>query len=108
MGGDSPMPLPSSDCEEITIDPTCGWKPVPVKPDVHVKEEAEGPAPKRCRSVSPAHALVPSVMDMIAALGPGSAPFTPLQSASAAAPSDYPSQGECSAYELDPSDPRWV
>ncbi|KAF6302215.1 zinc finger MIZ-type containing 2 [Rhinolophus ferrumequinum] len=85
--------IQNSDCEEITIDPTCGWKPVPVKPDVHVKEEAEGPALKRCRSVSPAHALVPSVMDMIAALGPGSAPFTPLQSASAPAPSDYPSQG---------------
>lgn len=90
-------PLLSSDCEEITIDPTCSWKPVPVKPDVHVKEEADGPALKRCRAVSPAHVLVPSVMDMIAALGPGPTPFAPLQSASAPAPSDYPSQGEYSA-----------
>ncbi|XP_019482151.1 PREDICTED: zinc finger MIZ domain-containing protein 2 isoform X2 [Hipposideros armiger] len=85
--------IQNSDCEEITIDPTCSWKPVPVKPDVHVKEEADGPALKRCRSVSPAHALVPSVMDMIAALGPGPAPFAPLQSASAPAPGDYPGQG---------------
>ncbi|KAM5203783.1 zinc finger MIZ domain-containing protein 2 isoform 6-T9 [Hipposideros larvatus] len=85
--------IQNSDCEEITIDPTCSWKPVPVKPDVHVKEEADGPALKRCRSVSPAHALVPSVMDMIAALGPGPAPFAPLQSAPAPAPGDYPSQG---------------
>lgn len=103
-----PCPCRSSDCEEITIDPTCSWKPVPVKPDVHVKEEADGPALKRCRSVSPAHALVPSVMDMIAALGPGPAPFAPLPSASAPAPGDYPSQGECRVPELAPSDPTRV
>ncbi|XP_054427267.1 zinc finger MIZ domain-containing protein 2 isoform X1 [Pteronotus mesoamericanus] len=85
--------IQNSDYEEITIDPTCSWKPVPVKPDVHVKEEPDGPVLKRCRTVSPAHALLPSVMEMIAALGPGAAPFTPLRPPSAPAPGDYPSQG---------------
>uniref|UniRef100_A0A2K5QBK1 Zinc finger MIZ-type containing 2 n=1 Tax=Cebus imitator TaxID=2715852 RepID=A0A2K5QBK1_CEBIM len=85
--------LPSSDYEEITIDPTCSWKPVPVKPDMHIKEEPDGPALKRCRTVSPAHVLMPSVMEMIAALGPGAAPFAPLQPPSVPAPSDYPGQG---------------
>ena len=93
----SRVSLPSSDYEEITIDPTCSWKPVPVKPDVHVKEEPDGPVLKRCRTVSPAHMLMPSVMEMIAALGPAAAPFAPLQppSAPAPAPGDYPGQGEC-------------
>lgn len=96
-GGDGPVSPPSPDCEEITIDPACSWKPVPVKPDVHAKEEPDGPGPKRCRSVSPAHVLMPSVMEMVAALGPGAAPFVPLQSPSAPVPGDYPSQGEYSA-----------
>nr|XP_044991849.1 zinc finger MIZ domain-containing protein 2 isoform X2 [Jaculus jaculus] len=81
--------IQNSDHEEITIDPTCSWKPVPVKPDLHIKEEPDGPVLKRCRTVSPAHVLMPSVMEMIAALGPG---FAPLQPPSAPAPSDYPSQ----------------
>ncbi|XP_047704837.1 zinc finger MIZ domain-containing protein 2 isoform X1 [Prionailurus viverrinus] len=87
--------IQNSDYEEITIDPTCSWKPVPVKPDVHVKEEPDGPVLKRCRTVSPAHMLMPSVMEMIAALGPAAAPFAPLQppSAPAPAPGDYPGQG---------------
>ena len=38
--------------------------------------------------------LMPSVMEMIAALGPGATPFTPLQPPSAPAPGDYPGQGE--------------
>ncbi|XP_008065063.2 zinc finger MIZ domain-containing protein 2 isoform X2 [Carlito syrichta] len=85
--------IQSSDYEEITIDPTCSWKPVPVKPDMHIKEEPDGPVLKRCRTVSPAHVLMPSVMEMIAALGPGATPFAPLQPPSAPAPSDYPNQG---------------
>ncbi|XP_031195492.1 zinc finger MIZ domain-containing protein 2 isoform X5 [Mastomys coucha] len=85
--------IQNSDYEEITIDPTCSWKPVPVKPDLHIKEEPDGPVLKRCRTVSPAHVLMPSVMEMIAALGPGAAPFAPLQPPSAPTPSDYPSQG---------------
>ncbi|XP_049750735.1 zinc finger MIZ domain-containing protein 2 isoform X1 [Elephas maximus indicus] len=85
--------IQNSDYEEITIDPTCSWKPVPVKPDLHLKEEPDGPVLKRCRTVSPAHVLMPSVMEMIAALGPSATPCTPLQPPSGSAPSDYPSQG---------------
>lgn len=95
------LSLLSSDYEEITIDPTCSWKPVPVKPDLHIKEEPDGPVLKRCRTVSPAHVLMPSVMEMIAALGPGAAPFAPLQPPSAPTPSDYPSQGEYGTPRLD-------
>ncbi|XP_019711990.1 zinc finger MIZ domain-containing protein 2 isoform X3 [Hippocampus comes] len=73
--------IQNSDYEEITIDPLCGWRPVPVKPDLHVKEESDGPALKRCRTVSPSHMLMPNVMEMIAALGPASSPY-----ASAGAP----------------------
>ncbi|KAM6389821.1 zinc finger MIZ domain-containing protein 2 isoform 2-T2 [Rhynochetos jubatus] len=81
----------NSEHEEITIDPTCSWKPVPVKPDVHVKEEPEGPALKRCRTLSPTHMVLPNIMEMIAALGPGSAPFPALPPAGAAA--DYGAPG---------------
>ncbi|XP_007524456.1 zinc finger MIZ domain-containing protein 2 isoform X2 [Erinaceus europaeus] len=84
--------IQNSDYEEITIDPTCSWRPVPIKPDLHIKEEPDGPVLKRCRTVSPAHVLMPSVMEMIAALGPGATPFTPLP-APAAPAGDYPSQG---------------
>ncbi|XP_018410213.1 PREDICTED: zinc finger MIZ domain-containing protein 2 isoform X1 [Nanorana parkeri] len=68
------------DYEEITIDPSCCWKPVPVKPDTHIKEESDGPVLKRCRSLSPAHMVMPNVMEMIAALGPSSSPFNSMQS----------------------------
>lgn len=71
------MPI-SSEHEEITIDPTCSWKPVPVKPDIHIKEEPEGPVLKRCRTLSPTHMVLPNIMEMIAALGPGSVPFPAL------------------------------
>lgn len=68
----------SSDYEEITIDPVCGWRPVPVKPDLHMKEEPDGPVLKRCRTVSPSHMVLPNVMEMIAALGPASSPYQSL------------------------------
>lgn len=87
--------LPSSEYEEITIDPTCSWKPVPIKPDIHIKEEQDGPVLKRCRTMSPTHMVMPSVMEMIAALGPGPSPFGSLQSSSAGGgASDYTSQSE--------------
>uniref|UniRef100_A0A8B9TQV4 Zinc finger MIZ-type containing 2 n=1 Tax=Anas platyrhynchos TaxID=8839 RepID=A0A8B9TQV4_ANAPL len=85
--------IQNSDYEEITIDPTCSWKPVPVKPDVHVKEEPEGPALKRCRPMSPTHMVLPSIMEMIAALGPGSSPFPALPPPTAPAPAEYSAQG---------------
>uniref|UniRef100_A0A672YFU1 Zinc finger, MIZ-type containing 2 n=1 Tax=Sphaeramia orbicularis TaxID=375764 RepID=A0A672YFU1_9TELE len=77
----------NSEYEEISIDPVCSWKPVPVKPDIHVKEESDGPVLKRCRTLSPSHMVLPSVMEMIASLGP-----TPSASASSASsPMQYPS-----------------
>ncbi|XP_025898175.1 zinc finger MIZ domain-containing protein 2 [Nothoprocta perdicaria] len=83
--------IQNSDYEEITIDPTCSWKPVPIKPDLHVKEEPDGPVLKRCRTMSPTHMVLPNIMEMIAALGPGSAPFPPLPPPPAGA--DYGAQG---------------
>lgn len=70
--------IQNSDFEEITIDPLCGWRPVPVKPDLHIKEEPDGPVLKRCRTVSPSHMVLPNVMEMIAALGPASTPYQTL------------------------------
>lgn len=66
----------------------CSWKPVPVKPDIHVKEEPDGPVLKRCRTLSPSHMVLPSVMEMIASLGPA-----PSSSSSTAvsSPMPYPS-----------------
>ena len=75
----------SSEYEEITIDPVCSWKPVPVKPDIHVKEESDGPVLKRCRTLSPSHMVLPSVMEMIASLGPAPS------SAASSSPMPYPS-----------------
>ncbi|NXR39017.1 ZMIZ2 protein, partial [Zosterops hypoxanthus] len=85
--------IQNSEHEEITIDPTCSWKPVPIKPDVHVKEEPEGPVLKRCRTLSPAHMVLPNIMEMIAALGPGSVPFPALSQPPAGAATDYSTPG---------------
>ncbi|NXI36011.1 ZMIZ2 protein, partial [Galbula dea] len=86
--------IQNSEHEEITIDPACSWKPVPVKPDVHIKEEPEGPALKRCRTLSPTHMVLPNIMEMIAALGPGSTPFaTPPPPPASAAAADYNAPG---------------
>uniref|UniRef100_A0A6Q2WUU1 SP-RING-type domain-containing protein n=1 Tax=Esox lucius TaxID=8010 RepID=A0A6Q2WUU1_ESOLU len=84
--------IQNSDYEEITIDPVCGWRPVPVKPDIHIKEEADGPVLKRCRTVSPSHMMMPSVMEMIAALGPASSPYQGLPPGGRNTP-DYNTQG---------------
>ena len=62
----------------------CSWKPVPVKPDIHVKEESDGPVLKRCRTLSPSHMVLPSVMEMIASLGPAPS------SAASSSPMPYP------------------
>uniref|UniRef100_A0A8C5ERB7 Zinc finger MIZ domain-containing protein 2-like n=1 Tax=Gouania willdenowi TaxID=441366 RepID=A0A8C5ERB7_GOUWI len=81
--------IQNSEYEEITIDPVCGWRPVPVKPDLHIKEESDGPVLKRCRTVSPSHMVLPNVMEMIAALGPTS----PYQSLTGRNTPEYRSQG---------------
>lgn len=51
---------------------------MPVKPDLHIKEEPDGPVLKRCRTVSPSHMVLPNVMEMIAALGPALSPYQGL------------------------------
>ncbi|XP_061118231.1 zinc finger MIZ domain-containing protein 2 isoform X2 [Conger conger] len=84
--------IQNSDYEEITIDPVCSWKPVPVKPDLHSKEEPDGPALKRCRTLSPSLMILPSVMEMIAALGPASSPYPSLPPGGSSGTPDYPSQ----------------
>uniref|UniRef100_A0A667WW85 Zinc finger, MIZ-type containing 2 n=1 Tax=Myripristis murdjan TaxID=586833 RepID=A0A667WW85_9TELE len=84
--------IQNSDYEEITIDPVCGWRPVPVKPDIHIKEESDGPVLKRCRTVSPSHMVLPNVMEMIAALGPSSSPYQNLTTGGRNTP-DYNSPG---------------
>uniref|UniRef100_A0A3P9PXC8 Zinc finger MIZ-type containing 2 n=1 Tax=Poecilia reticulata TaxID=8081 RepID=A0A3P9PXC8_POERE len=81
----------NSDYEEITIDPVCSWKPVPVKPDIHVKEESDGPVLKRCRTLSPSHMVLPSVMEMIASLGPAPSSSMTAPPASSSSPMPYPS-----------------
>lgn len=86
-------PILSSDYEEITIDPVCGWKPVPVKPDLHIKEEPDGPVLKRCRTVSPSHMVLPNVMEMIASLGPESSPYQSLTTGGRTSP-DYNRPGD--------------
>lgn len=85
--------LLSSDYEEITIDPVCGWRPVPVKPDLHIKEEPDGPVLKRCRTVSPSHMVLPNVMEMIAALGPAASPYHGLTAGGRNTP-DYSRPGD--------------
>ncbi|XP_015221294.1 zinc finger MIZ domain-containing protein 2 isoform X2 [Lepisosteus oculatus] len=95
--------IQNSEYEEITIDPLCSWKPVPVKPDIHIKEDPDGPALKRCRTLSPSHMILPSVMEMIAALGPSSTPYPPLPPGGSNSTPEYPSQG--SGYSGQPNFP---
>lgn len=48
---------------------------------------------KRCRTLSPAHMVLPNIMEMIAALGPGSVPFPALSQPPAGAATDYSTPG---------------
>uniref|UniRef100_A0A8C6WY59 Zinc finger, MIZ-type containing 1a n=1 Tax=Neogobius melanostomus TaxID=47308 RepID=A0A8C6WY59_9GOBI len=61
----------SSEFEEVTIDPTCSWRPVPIKSEMHIKEDPDGPLAKRFKTMSPSQMTMPNVLDMIAQLGPG-------------------------------------
>uniref|UniRef100_A0A8C4ELT1 Zinc finger, MIZ-type containing 1a n=1 Tax=Dicentrarchus labrax TaxID=13489 RepID=A0A8C4ELT1_DICLA len=66
--------IQNSEFEEVTIDPTCSWRPVPIKSEVHIKEDPDGPLAKRFKTMSPSQMTMPNVMDMIAQLGPGPGP----------------------------------
>ncbi|XP_055758743.1 zinc finger MIZ domain-containing protein 1-like isoform X2 [Salvelinus fontinalis] len=63
--------IQNSEFEEVTIDPTCSWRPVPIKSDLHIKEDPDGPLAKRLKTMSPSQMTMPNVMEMIAQLGPG-------------------------------------
>lgn len=64
-----------SEFEEVTIDPTCSWRPVPIKSDLHIKDDPDGIPSKRFKTMSPSQMIMPNVMEMIAALGPGPSPY---------------------------------
>ncbi|XP_067879068.1 zinc finger MIZ domain-containing protein 1-like isoform X3 [Heterodontus francisci] len=70
--------IQNTEFEEVTIDPTCSWRPVPVKSDIHIKDDPDGSMAKRCKTMSPSQMIMPNVMEMIAALGPGTSPYPSL------------------------------
>lgn len=76
----------------MTIDPTCSWRPVAIKSEVHIKEDPDGPLAKRFKTMSPSQMIMPNVMDMIAQLGPGPSPF-PLSSSQQGGNTEYGNQG---------------
>uniref|UniRef100_A0A672PDT4 Zinc finger MIZ-type containing 1 n=1 Tax=Sinocyclocheilus grahami TaxID=75366 RepID=A0A672PDT4_SINGR len=67
--------LQNSECEEVTIDPSCSWRPVQIKSEPHIKEDPDGLMSKRFKTTSPSQMVLPNVMDMISQLGPGASPY---------------------------------
>ncbi|XP_056387337.1 zinc finger MIZ domain-containing protein 1 isoform X5 [Hyla sarda] len=70
--------IQNSEFEEVTIDPTCSWRPVPIKSEIHIKDDPDGIPSKRFKTMSPSQMIMPNVMEMIAALGPGPSPYPSL------------------------------
>ncbi|XP_075697924.1 zinc finger MIZ domain-containing protein 1 isoform X2 [Rhinoderma darwinii] len=68
----------NSEFEEVTIDPTCSWRPVAIKSEIHIKDDPDGMPSKRFKTMSPSQMIMPNVMEMIAALGPGPSPYPSL------------------------------
>uniref|UniRef100_H3ASI4 Zinc finger MIZ-type containing 1 n=1 Tax=Latimeria chalumnae TaxID=7897 RepID=H3ASI4_LATCH len=87
--------IQNSEFEEVTIDPTCSWRPVPIKSELHIKDDPDGLPSKRFKTMSPSQMIMPNVMEMIAALGPGPSPFPslPPPPPGGANTSEYGSQG---------------
>ncbi|KAL0983689.1 hypothetical protein UPYG_G00131390 [Umbra pygmaea] len=82
--------IQNSEFEEVTMDPTCCWRPVAIKSDNHIKEDPDGPIAKRFKPMSPSQMIMPNVMDMIAQLGPGPSPYPSQQGGNH---SEYGGQG---------------
>uniref|UniRef100_G1TV46 Zinc finger MIZ-type containing 1 n=1 Tax=Oryctolagus cuniculus TaxID=9986 RepID=G1TV46_RABIT len=82
-----------SEFEEVTIDPTCSWRPVPIKSDLHIKDDPDGIPSKRFKTMSPSQMTMPNVMEMIAALGPGPSPYPLPPPPGGTNSNDYSSQG---------------
>uniref|UniRef100_A0A3P8WN33 Zinc finger MIZ-type containing 1 n=1 Tax=Cynoglossus semilaevis TaxID=244447 RepID=A0A3P8WN33_CYNSE len=85
--------IQNSEFEEVTIDPTCSWRPVAIKSEIHIKEDPDGPLAKRFKTMSPSQMIMPNVMEMIAQLGPGPSPYPSLPSQQGSNNSEYGSQG---------------
>lgn len=83
-----------SEFEEVTIDPTCSWRPVPIKSDLHIKDDPDGIPSKRFKTMSPSQMIMPNVMEMIAALGPGPSPYPLPPPPGGTSSNDYSSQGK--------------
>lgn len=47
---------------------------MPIKSELHIKEDPDGPLTKRFKTMSPSQMTMPNVMEMIAQLGPGPGP----------------------------------
>ncbi|ETE67691.1 Zinc finger MIZ domain-containing protein 1, partial [Ophiophagus hannah] len=87
-------PVCNSEFEEVTIDPTCSWRPVPIKSDIHIKDDPDGIPSKRFKTMSPSQMIMPNVMEMIAALGPGPSPYPSIPPPPGGTnSSEYSSQG---------------
>ncbi|XP_016326460.1 zinc finger MIZ domain-containing protein 1-like isoform X1 [Sinocyclocheilus anshuiensis] len=67
--------LQNSEFEEVTIDPSCSWRPVQIKSEPHIKEDPDGLMSKRFKTTSPSQMVLPNVMDMISQLGLGASPY---------------------------------
>uniref|UniRef100_A0A8C6TMP3 Zinc finger MIZ-type containing 1 n=1 Tax=Neogobius melanostomus TaxID=47308 RepID=A0A8C6TMP3_9GOBI len=67
--------IQNSEFEEVMIDPTCSWRPVAIKSELHIKEDPDGPLTKRFKTMSPSQMIMPNVLEMIAQLGPGPTPY---------------------------------
>uniref|UniRef100_A0A671PRQ8 Zinc finger MIZ domain-containing protein 1-like n=1 Tax=Sinocyclocheilus anshuiensis TaxID=1608454 RepID=A0A671PRQ8_9TELE len=91
--------IQNSEFEEVTIDPSCSWRPVPIKSDIHIKEDPDGPLAKRFKTMSPSQMILPNVMDMIAQLGPGPSPYTPLPPQHGGNNGEYGGQGRGNSYQ---------
>lgn len=85
--------IQNSEFEEVTIDPTCSWRPVAIKSEVHIKEDPDGPLSKRFKTMSPSQMIMPNVMDMIAQLGPGPTPYPSTPNPQGNSGNDYGSPG---------------